>query len=275
MRNPFRTALCLGIGESAITLVDERGGRSRAAPLQASWSAHDPDAMPQCAARLAQLIKDAKADGARVQVVLADALVRYFTVTPPTNLADFADCEAALAMRFSALFDENPAGWQMQADWQLAQPFLGCAVPRTLQACIEASARAAGLTLTGVAPHYVHAWNRWRRQLRPDSWLVLVHGAQLTLGIARAGVLSSVKRLPSAGTIDEVLARLPGLVTREALALGQDRPARVVVIGAPAGQWAQLHLDATGLHRLDSAPASDVPEHMRAGVALACAGSLA
>ena len=272
MRNPFRTALYLGIDEVAITLVDERRGRARPALFQVAWPAHDAAAVVLYAQQLAELFKEAKVHGARMHIVLADALVRYFTVIPPANIADFRDCEAAAAMRFAALFDEAPARWEIQADWHLTQPFLACAVPRALKACLEQSARAANVTLMGVAPQYVSAWNRWRRQLTADSWLVLAHGAQLSLGVAIAGELKSVKRLASTGSDDDALTFLPGLLAREALSLGRDLPARVAIIAPLAGQWSAADAEAAGLHRLDKTLSGDVPEPMRDGVALARTG---
>jgi hypothetical protein len=274
MRNPFRTTLHVGIGEREITLFDERGGKAAPAFYQAAWRCQEPGAAGECQQLLTQLFKDADVRGGRVRVVLADALVRYFTVTPPANVSDLRDCEAAAALRFESLFDETPGQWLIRADWHPTQSFLACAVPRLLKASVEEAASAALLTQMGMLPHFLSVWNQWRHRVVPDGWLVLAHGAQLSLGIASRQRLDSVKRLASSTALDGRLDRLPDLLRREALFLGREMPAQVSIIAPLMPQWQRDGVEGTHFARIepDTSFLMAVPQALREAAALTLIG---
>jgi hypothetical protein len=118
----------------------------------------------------------------RVQVILDDALARFFVVRPPIGVAGLAELRAVTAARFEDLFGHEASSWSIEADWDARRHFLACAVPqRLVQALREAFPSAAS-----IAPAFVHcladresaAYTGWlvhsTRQHVTAAW----HGAQ-------------------------------------------------------------------------------------------------
>lgn len=185
---------------------------------------------------LRQLQEAAPLAGWPVSVVLADELARMWQVAPPPQAASPADLEAACAMRYTALFGAPPSGWTIAADWRAGEPFLAAALPDALLATLVGWAREARCHLVEVVPQMVAAMNAWRRQRRPGAWFGLVHGQVLSLAAydgAQLVALRSTVVPPGAGR-----DWLDGLVAREALRVGVQRPERLQVCGPAPRSWA-------------------------------------
>jgi hypothetical protein len=164
-----------------------------------------------------------------VHIVLADELVRMWQVTPPRQAARLADIEAAAALRFFALYGEPASGWSLTGDWDSRAPFFAAAIPKPLLAMLEQVTREYGMAVVAVQPHFVAAWNRWRRAVKPGAWFAQVHDSLLALGVADGGRLRTMRSVPLPDGADH--AWLTQVVRREALLAGSEAPELVQLCG--------------------------------------------
>ncbi|MCG2586557.1 hypothetical protein [Massilia sp. TS11] len=202
-------------------------------------------------AALAQLCAGHDLRGQRLRVVLADELVRLWSVTPPQGAARLADLEAACALRFQGLYGDSLAGWELAADWQADAPFLACALRASLGDSLARAARDSGALLTQVQPQLLAAWNRWCGKLDAAAWFALVQGDRLSLGISRARRLHAVRVLRV--TPEASLDWLAQQVAREALRLECAAPELLQVCGAAPAQWVDGSHATLRVQRLDHA----------------------
>lgn len=227
------SSLRIGVSREALALV--RVGPF-SAPTVLAQAAVAGEWQPALDSALAALLDDADAyRGWPVAFVLADDLVRFWTVVPPDRATRIGDLRAAAQLRFRQLFGEPDEGWELAASYHCSEPFLAAAMPRWLLAALLGAAQARGMSLAAIEPHFVAAWNAWRASVRQDAWLGLIHEGLLTLGAVSGGRLLSVRpvRIP---------ARVPShwLVTharREALLLGLPEPREIAVCGALPEGW--------------------------------------
>lgn len=188
-------------------------------------------AVQSAASPLQEAVASLRRCGSRAHVILADAWVRYFMVTPPDAARRLDDCRAAAALRFTQLHEDTPDGWEIRADWRADRPFLACALPVALLDHLQRAAADAGLTLLSVRPQFIAAFNGGRPRERSDSWLAVAHDHRLTLGAMHEGRLRAVRSLPLPETrlLSEVLRR-------EALRLRVPVPGRLRWLGDVAAE---------------------------------------
>ncbi|GGX82472.1 hypothetical protein GJV26_06095 [Massilia dura] len=250
MRRPFGQVLRLGVATGAVSLLAaSRWGGGKATVL-----AEQPVAGPgnePLGQALRALVAGQAVAGRPVTVVLADELCRLWQVAPPPGAARLPDIEAAAALRFHALYGEGPAAWHVTADWHCTEPFFAAAVPRALLSLVEAVAAESRLQVVQVVPHFVTAWNRWCRAIRPGAWFGQLHDGLLTVAAIEGRQLRAVRALQVPPGADHYwLAQMLG---REALLLGLEAPAQVQLCGplpaalakpGAAGQIPVTRLDA-------------------------------
>jgi len=240
MRRALGQALRIGVSAQAVSLL--RTSRWRGEPVTvlaehafAPSADHLFDAIAQA---LRALLGELELGGWPVSFVLADDLVRLWQVTPPAGATRMADLEAAAGLRFHALYGETPSAWQVSADWDAQRPFFAAAMPRALLAGLALVAQEYKLSVVGVAPHFVTAWNRWCRALQPGAWFGLAHDHVLTLAVidaAHQGGVRAIRALPvPAGAEHGWLAQT---VQREALLQNVEAPALLQVCGAVPASW--------------------------------------
>lgn len=234
-------ALRIGVSRHAVSLVrtSRWGGQRAEAVAEQAFSTedatphHDHQAI---AIALGELLAGRDVAGWPVSFVLADELVRMWQVAPPANAARQADLEAAAALRFFSLYGEAASGWQLAGDWDTQAPFFVAAMPRPLLAVLQQAASEHGMPVVEIQPHFVTAWNRWRRAVKPGAWFGQVHDGLLMLGVTVGTRLQSVRALPmppaSASTSTSALAWLAQAVRREALLAGVEPPALLQLCGA-------------------------------------------
>jgi hypothetical protein len=206
-------------------------------------------------------------------IVLADEWSRSFMVTPPGNLESMRDCRAALALRFQALYGEEPSDWRILADWDACRPFLACALPHALQQSLHETCASHGLTLVSMAPQLICLLNRWRRQIGADAWFGSVHGGMLTLAAIDGGRLAQIRRaaIPASALLQQ--AWLKDQAGREALRLGLPLPRRLRLCGAVPAAWLADDDEEFECSRLEAATKLGACAQDSAGAALACSGA--
>jgi hypothetical protein len=195
---------------------------------------------------LRALLGELEVGGWPVTFTLADELTRLWRVTPPPGAARLADMEAAAGLRFQSLYGEAPSAWRIAADWNAAQPFFAAAVPRALLALLQLVAQEFKLSIVGIEPRFVGAWNRNRRGLKQGAWFGLVHENLLTLAAldTEGQGASAVRSLPIPHGADQYW--LTQTLQREALLLDMAAPALLQVCGAMPEAW--LKPAAGGAH---------------------------
>jgi len=264
MRRKFGQSLRLGLAPDGLALL-RVGGWPAAPAVVLAVQPVEPGAPDALEHGLRALLQEAaRENGLRrwpLSVVLADELVRLWSVPPPQGASRPADLQAAAALRFQSLFGAMPANWRISADWSARSPFLAAAAPEALLALLESLAREHGFYLVEVAPQFVAALNATRRRRRPGAWFGLVHGEVLSLAAYDGAALAAVRTavIPPGADRDWLEAH----VAREALRVGVGRPERLQLSGPAPRAWAssagRLKFACTLLD--DEEPAPDWPLH--------------
>jgi len=241
MRRAIGQSLRIGVAGHAVSLLrvsrwSGRGGGGAFTVLAehafAPSSAHPFDAIANA---LRALLGEQEVGGWPVAIVLADELTRMWRVTPPPGATRLDDIEAAAGLRFQSLYGEAPSAWKISADWNATEPFFAAAMPRALLAMLELVAREFKLSIVGIEPHFVSAWNRWRRGMRQGAWFGLLHDDLLTLAAIDSGgkgphAMRAIRALPVPPGADG--AWLTQTLKREALLLDMAPPELLQLCGA-------------------------------------------
>ncbi|MGW8391250.1 hypothetical protein [Pseudoduganella sp. HUAS MS19] len=257
MLNHFAQSLRIEVTPHALRLLRVKRWGTAAPQLLAeqALAANGPgaagvaEALP---AALAALLAGRDAGARAASFVLSDELVRLWQVTPPVQAARLADLEGAAALRFHTLFGETPAAWHISADWNAAAPFMAAAVPRLLKAAIDSAAAKHGLTVTGIVPNFVAAWNRHAGALKNDAWFGVAQDNVLALAACEEGKLRAVRHVAIPHGADH--SWLTQAAQREALLLGMQPPALIQLSGEvppalakPAGSDKHIATAALGV----------------------------
>lgn len=250
MHKGFGPSLQIDLSGAGITLGHARGWlpRIRPACVNTAWAGDIPLSPDRVRVPLSTMLIDAKCGGARTTIILSDDWVRTFLVTPPHNTARLRDCEAAAAMRFQALYGEPATDWQLEADWDARQPFLACAMPRSLLEMLQQVALDHALPLIAIMPRFIAAWHQWRSRVQPDAWFGVIHGHVLTLGAIHLQRLCVVRTTPLPPSPDPHW--LAEHVAREALRHNLPTPGQVQLCGDVPDAWVAHATDAFMCTRL-------------------------
>lgn len=203
---------------SRTTVTVRRVGASRKVPAPFVERPLPEAGAPEVlAAAIGAALEESGGHGLPVHASFADELARYFIVTPADNSRRVQDLRAAAEVRLQMLYGDDPARWQILADWQAAEPFLACAVSRAWAGALQAGVATARGCLVSAMPEFVAAWNRSRRELDAGTWLATRGERALTLGLIGAAPrarLAAVRTLalpepaPSLGWLRQQVARM-------------------------------------------------------------------
>lgn len=266
MRRAIGQSLRIGVSSFAVSLL--RVSRWRGEPVTvlaehafAPSGEHPFDAIANALrALLGEQLGGKSVAGWPVNIVLADDLTRLWRVTPPPEAARLADIEAAAGFRFQALYGEAPSAWQISGDWHATQPFFAAAVPRALLAVLRLVAQEFKLHVVGIEPHFITAYNRWRRGVKPGAWFGLVHDNLLTLAAVEADGKSirAIRALPMPAGQGADQYWLGQTLKREALLLDMAEPELLQVCGAAPAAWSKpasnpAHIACAALDQLQQA----------------------
>ena len=246
MRRSPGQSLRIGVSGHAVSLLRvsrwRRGGDAVTVLAEHAFAPSAIHPFDAIANALRTLLGELAPRGWPATIVLDDELARMWRVTPPPGAARLDDLEAAAGLRFQSLFGEAPAGWHITADWSAGEPFFAAAVPRDLLAVLRLVAQEFQLSIVGIEPHFVSAWNRWRRGIKRGAWFALSHDNLLTLAAIDTGAgkakpaIRAIRALPvpqGAGP-----AWLAQTLKREALLLDLPPPELLQLCGADAA-WAR------------------------------------
>ncbi|HEY5800534.1 MAG TPA: hypothetical protein VIT92_09955 [Burkholderiaceae bacterium] len=215
--------------------------------------------------QLSVLLQDTGCAALPASFVIDDAMARLFMVTPPANAASLADCHAAAQLRLLQLYGDTAGSHALRCDWRRNEAFLACALPQTLIAALEQTARGPILQ---IAPHFVRSWNQHRGKLKAKAWFAVATQDMLTLAPLAQGQLHAVRALPLPPGAWHQTDWLVRQVHMEALRLDLPVPDLLQICGPLPGHDAILHIGALQCIRLASPglPATASGLHL-AGVA--------
>lgn len=179
-------------------------------------------------------------------VILADDWCRMFIVQAPVNSRRLDDLRTGAQARFDRLYGESPEGWCIAADWRADDRFLACAINEAARQRLLAVCRKHGLSVLGVVPQFVAAWNGWRAKRSRDAWFGVVQDDMLTLAVPSGRGVGAIRRLrvPAAAASDG--AWLAYQVRCEALRAGSPVPDRIQLCGSVAPAWLSHDGDQDG-----------------------------
>lgn len=157
--------------------VTRRGLRRTVREQRSDYASADGQGMPAWQGALdvlAAQLPEASAGRSRAYVVLPDSLVRYAVIPCVDALANAAEEAVFLQHRFSQLYDEPTAAWQIRVDRAHgSRPRLASAVDPALIAALQALLRARGIRLCALTPALADTVNRYRASFsEPAAWLV-------------------------------------------------------------------------------------------------------
>jgi hypothetical protein len=253
MRKRFGSVLRIGLSKTGASVVCTSGWLQTHCEVLAEWAgSEDEGTSPESVInRLGVLLKDVDCSRMPARIVLSDSWVRRWMVAPPQNATSLADCQAAASVRFQALFGEAMSDWHLAADWDARQPFLACAIPRSLLTSLQRVASEHRMVLLEVVPHFVAAWNSWRKQLQEGIWFGVLHKKVLTIAVLGQNRPEFVRDVTLS---DEAMCdqhRVPEILAREALRLNVPMPPEIRLCGQIPAHWVMQKIVNITFVRLD------------------------
>ncbi len=236
-RSGLSARLCIGLSVTGLAIVHRQGWWR---PTYRVLLDTPPTLAPQTTEQLAETLQNgftqAGCGKLPADLILDDAWVRYFMVSPPKNASNIGDCHAAAHRQFNHLYGEAPQTWQINAAWDAQHPFLACAIPRPVLKAVEQTAQNHKIRLLRMTPHFIACWNKWPIG---QGWFGLVHGGQLNLAAIDQGRLKALRQSPFTLAHWQDKQYLPTHLEREALRLGIKMPTQLALHGQLPGNNAK------------------------------------
>jgi len=176
--------------------------------------------------KLPPLLSDIKAAKRSIDIVVPDLWVRSFVTTPASNATSFQDIQSISRLRFETLFDEPANAWQIEADWQIDNPFLCCAIPVAMKAALLKSFNA--FTVNSILPHWLNTFNQHSDRMALNNWLVVRDQHFVSVIIFKNKRVENVVQSYSVG---EKVDALDLFIRQEAVRLNQVVPHQVYCAG--------------------------------------------
>jgi hypothetical protein len=158
-----------------------------------------------------EALVDPPRPGAMLDILVSDALVRYWILERPAGLSSAAELDLYAADRFAEVFGDDPAAWVLRVDpLPQAERWLACAVPAIFAVDLPRAAEARGWQLRSVQPRFVREYNRHCRHLGPDAAFCVASSDSTTIGLISDGSWRGIRVHPPLGfsaSFDTLLRR--------------------------------------------------------------------
>ncbi|MNS03130.1 hypothetical protein D3C72_344580 [compost metagenome] len=164
-------------------------------------------------------------------IIISDACVRYFKVTPPRNIQSLQDCRLAAEVRFRNLYEEDLSAWTLQADLDANADFMVCAVPNALLEALQEVATDRRLVLHSIKPKFISVCNQRRATLKKNGWFCVVSESTVSIGLFLDGRLFSLRVIKRLGEERRTGLWMREQFVREALLLNLHTPSDVMIYG--------------------------------------------
>lgn len=197
-------------------------------------------------------IASAKAD---VEIVLSNHFVRYAVIPWSSEVTGGTEVQALTRISFEEVYGDLAADWELRlSDAGYGKSRLACAVDHELIQAVTDAVEKTSLRLVSIQPFLMAAFNHCQKLIPDDEYLLMLdEPGKLCLARVRDRQWSQI-RLHSVGNlVDE----LPGLLNREVLLNGSDKPAKEYLFSL---EHIQDNLPVTDMQSLSFSAANNQPE---------------
>jgi len=158
-------------------------------------------------------IKDPPRQGAALDILVSDALTRYWIIDRPAGLANAAELDLYAADRFNTIFGDDPAAWAIRVDPVAgADRWLACAIPTLFAVDLPRAAAARGWRPNRVQPHFVREFNRHCSDLGREAAFCVASRDSTTIGLIDNGKWCGIRVHPP---LDRASASFGTLLRRD------------------------------------------------------------
>lgn len=161
---------------------------------------------------LGNVLKDAKWQGAVVNVILSNHFVRYTIIPWNTHLSKPAEQQAYLTHCFSLVFGDQIKNWNLQSSTSsYGKSSLASAVPQAMLNALYEALQSAHVRVQSITPQLVPAINQsfaqissyqgknklvfTKKQTAPTCWLVVIQQDRLCMALIDNGHWLSVSNV--------------------------------------------------------------------------------
>lgn len=215
--------LYVGIEARRLTLVRLGGWLSSTVVAAEAFSLPDGESDAIGLPILERELRSPRWRGTRVEVILADSLVRYFIAPVPAGARNGRELGEAAVLRFEEILGDEARAWTVTVDpTPLASHQLGCAVRTSWLNDLRRICREVGLPLACVMPFGVAEYNRNERRIGVRSgWFAALGIDSLWLAFKSGNGWQSAQLHHCGG---DPLVQLPQLLARDQLRAAIETP---------------------------------------------------
>jgi hypothetical protein len=176
-------------------------------------------------------LQDPPYPGARLEILVADTLVRYWIIDCPPGLASAAELDLYAADRFATIFGDDPSAWVLRVDpVPRAERWLACAIPSLFAVDLPQAAAARGWHVCRVQPRFIREFNEHCRALDTDAAFCVASRESTTIGLIAADKWCGIRIHPP---LDRAPASFSTLLRRDCRQAGMSADGlRPVVVGS-------------------------------------------
>lgn len=158
--------------------------------------------------------------GNDIDIVVSDALVRYWIIERIPGLANLAELELYAAEQFGQIFGDDPAGWVIRIDSvPFAKRWLACALPIGIASDLPRELHEQGRQVVSLQPHFVREYNRHCHALETSTAFCVAEEESTTIGLLVDGEWRGIRIHPP---LDSAKADLDDYLRRDCLQCGID-----------------------------------------------------
>lgn len=158
-------------------------------------------------------IPDAPRPGAALDILVSDALTRYWILERPAGLASVEELDQYAAARFNDIFGDDPAEWVIRVDpMPGADRWLACAMPALFAVDLPRAAAERGWRPRHVQPRFVRDFNRHCASLGGDTAFCVASHESTTIGLISEGRWCGIRVHPP---LDSATASFGTLLRRD------------------------------------------------------------
>lgn len=176
-------------------------------------------------------LPDPPRPGAQLDILVTDALVRYWILERPAGIASAAELDFYAADRFAEIFGDDPAAWVLRVDpVPRADRWLACAIPSLFAVDLPQAAAARGWQVRRVQSRFIREFNRHCRALDAEAAFCVASRECTTIGLIAADKWCGIRIHPP---LDRATSSFGTLLRRDCRQAGISADGlRPVVVGS-------------------------------------------